>query len=152
MLWFQIHWIWIQILDFGPIWIRIQIQGLTINCERKNKKNFFRGKYVSLKESIFIKTMITKGILHVKKFLLRWVFELWIYILNLISFAFILYYFYMCGSGSGSVFRIWIWIRIQEAPEYGSNTDPDLQRCLQVTYTVHKSSRYIRHKIQTFWL
>ena len=28
----------------------------------------------------------------------------------------------MCGSGS--VFRI--WIRIQEAPEYGSNMDPDL--------------------------
>ena len=69
--------------------------------------------------------MITKGTGNLKKFLLRWVFELWIYILNLISFAFILYYFYMCGSGS--VFRI--RIRIQEAPEYGSNTDPDPQHC-----------------------
>ena len=33
----------------------------------------------------------------------------------------------MCGSGSGSVFRI--RIRIQEAPEYGSDTDPDPQHC-----------------------
>ena len=41
--------------------------------------------------------------------------------LYLKSFASILFYFYMCGSGS--VFRI--RIRIQKAPEYGSNTDPD---------------------------
>ena len=34
----------------------------------------------------------------------------------------------MCGSGS--VFRI--RIQIQEAPEYGSNTDPDLQHWLKV--------------------
>ena len=32
----------------------------------------------------------------------------------------------MCGSGS--VFRI--RIRIQEAPEYGFNMDPDPQHCL----------------------
>ena len=54
-------------------------------------------------------------------------------ILNLTSFAFILTYICMCGSGS--VFRI--RTRIQEAPEYGSNTapeygsntDPDPQHC-----------------------
>ena len=34
----------------------------------------------------------------------------------------------MCGSGS--VFRI--RIRMQEAPEYGSNTDPDPQHCYEV--------------------
>ena len=51
--------------------------------------------------------------------------ELLIYILNLASFASILTYISMCGSVS--VFRI--RIRIQEAPEYGSNTDPDPQHC-----------------------
>ena len=35
VLWIQIHWIWIRIQDFGPIWIQIQIQG---NFERKNLK------------------------------------------------------------------------------------------------------------------
>ena len=30
----------------------------------------------------------------------------------------------MCGSG--------IWIQIQEAPEYGSNMDPDPQHCCEV--------------------
>ena len=44
VLWIQIHWIWIRIQDFGPIWIRFQfrirIQGYryTINFERKNLK------------------------------------------------------------------------------------------------------------------
>ena len=42
VLWIQIHWIWIRIQDFGPIWIRIQvrirIQGNIINFERKNFK------------------------------------------------------------------------------------------------------------------
>ena len=52
-----------------------------------------------------------------------WVSELLIHILNLTSFASILTYICMCGSGS--VFRI--RIQIQEAPEYGSNTDPDPQ-------------------------
>ena len=50
-----------------------------------------------------------------------WVSELWIYILNLTPFTSILSYIYM--SGSGSVFGI----RIQKAPDYGSNTDPDPQ-------------------------
>ena len=40
VLWIQIHWIWIRIQDFEPIWIRIQvpipIQGCTINFEWKN--------------------------------------------------------------------------------------------------------------------
>ena len=36
VLWIQIHWIWIRIQDFGPIWIRIQIQGYTFKLKRKN--------------------------------------------------------------------------------------------------------------------
>ena len=54
-----------------------------------------------------------------------WVSELWIYILNLKSSASILTYICMCGSES----EFCIWIRIHEAPEYGSNTDPDPQHC-----------------------
>ena len=38
VLWIQIHWIWIRVQDFGPIWIRIQ--GYTINFERKIQNNF----------------------------------------------------------------------------------------------------------------
>ena len=53
--------------------------------------------------------------------------KLWIYILNLTSSAPILTYICLCGSGS--LFAI----RIQEAPEYGSNTDPDPQHCFQQT-------------------
>ena len=33
VLWIQIHRIWIRIQDFGPIWIRIQVRGYTINFE-----------------------------------------------------------------------------------------------------------------------
>ena len=54
---------------------------------------------------------------HIKKFKISWVSELLINILNLKSFASILSYICMCGS--------WSKFRIQEAPEYGSNTDPD---------------------------
>ena len=57
---------------------------------------------------------------HMKIFLISWVSELLINILNLTYFASILTY--ICMYGSGSVFRI--QIRIQEAP-IGSNTDPD---------------------------
>ena len=73
---------------------------------------------------------------HLKKFLISWVSELLINILNLTSFASIL--IYICMFGSGSVFRL--RIRIQEAPEYGSNTDPDpdLQHCYTILYTYIK--------------
>ena len=57
------------------------------------------------------------------------------FILNHTSSAFILTY--ICMSGSGSVFRV--RIRIQEAPEYGSNTDPYLDR--QHWYIQHVYSR-----------
>ena len=101
------------------------------------------------KNSIFFLTMITKG--NLKKFLLRWVFELWIYIVNLISFAFIFYYFYMCGSGS--VFRIRIHIliriRIQEAPEYGSNKDPDPQHCFVLKNTLWTVKRKYLNRERT---
>ena len=38
VLWIQIHWIWNRIQNFGPIWIRIQIQGYNpgINFEKKD--------------------------------------------------------------------------------------------------------------------
>ena len=65
---------------------------------------------------------------------------------NLTSFASILTYsgIYMCGSGS--VFRI--RIRIQEAPEYGSNTDlgPDPQHW----FFSHPYPRPIRRFFLTF--
>ena len=61
------------------------------------------------------------------KFLISRVSELLSNILNLTFFASILTYICMCGSGS--VFRM--RIRIQEAPEYGSNRDPDPQHCLK---------------------
>ena len=35
LLWIQIYWIWIRIQDFGPIWIRVRIQGYSINFEIK---------------------------------------------------------------------------------------------------------------------
>ena len=42
VLWIKIHWIWIRIQDFGPIWIwirnQVRIQGNTINFERKYSK------------------------------------------------------------------------------------------------------------------
>ena len=44
VLWIQIHWNWIWILKFGPIWIRIQvwilIQDYVINFKRKIEKMF----------------------------------------------------------------------------------------------------------------
>ena len=48
--------------------------------------------------------------------------------LNLTHFATHLSYIFMCGSGS----VLGIRIRIQKAPEYGSNTDPDPQHCLEI--------------------
>ena len=51
-----------------------------------------------------------------KKFLVSWVSELWIYILTLhLYLHFIL--------------NLHLWIRIHKAPEYGSNMDPDPQHC-----------------------
>ena len=75
------------------------------------------------------KTIITKC--HREKFLLSWVSELWIFFLNLTSFAVILILNFFCMFGAGSVPGIpntdpgpeSPWIRIQ----YGSNTDPNPQ-------------------------
>ena len=76
--------------------------------------------------------------------------SLWIviYILNLLSFAFILSYIYMCGSGS--VFGI--RIRIQEAHEYGSNTDPDPQHWFEhcrFSYDAHNVHSTVQVKSHT---
>ena len=84
-------------------------------------KNNFREKLFSWKSvpGIFLKTTRTKC--HLNKFLLSWVSDLWIYILNLTSFVYILSYIYSTcadpyseyGSGSRRVLnsdpmRIWI--------------------------------------------
>ena len=77
-----------------------------------------------------------------------WVSELWIYILKFTAFAFILSYIYMCGSGS--VFGI--RIRIQEAHEYGSNTDPDPQHWFEhcrFSYDAHNVHSTVQVKSHT---
>ena len=48
----------------------------------------------------------------------------------------------MCGSGS--VLRI--RIRIQKAPEYGSNIDPDPQHCLKPTSLVELRAKTDRNE------
>ena len=97
--------------------------------ERKEKKIFLRITIFFKKVwwYIFFQSIRTKW--HLKKFVLSWVSELWIYVLNLTSFVYILSY--ICRCGSRSVFRI----RIQKAREYGSNTDPDPQHCSQPEVT-----------------
>ena len=43
VLWIQIHWIWIRIQDFSPIWIRIQPESMFIQSIWKEKiQNNFR--------------------------------------------------------------------------------------------------------------
>ena len=96
VLWIQLHWIWIRILNCVPI------KNYFINFEEK--KNSFGGnwnymKTVALEEKILV-----------------WVSEWWIFVSNLTPFASYLSYFYLCGSVSGSVLRI----RIQF--ESGSTT------------------------------
>ena len=127
MLWIQIHWIWIRIQDFCSIWIQVRIQGSTINFERKNSRKKLR-KIVFFKTSIFFQNYKNK--LSPKEFLISWVSELLITgnILNLTSFASILFLSSICMCESGSVFGI--RIRIQKTPEYGSNTDLDPQHWL----------------------
>ena len=71
------------------------------------------------------KEIFTQLSLWIVNFYVKVVSELWIFILNLISFAFISFYIYMCGSESVFLIRI----RIHKAPEYGSNMDPDPQHC-----------------------
>ena len=68
-------------------------------------------------------------------------------ILHLTSFPSILTYICICGSGS--VFRI--RIRIQEAPEYGSNTDPDPQHCFEENPLIKVSKRGICALPLIFW-
>ena len=90
----------------------------------KNKFKIILGKKCYLKSvgtGILLKKIITNC--HQIKFLLSWVSKLWIFILNLTSFAFIVFRYYIYMYGFRSIF----WIRIQIAPEYGSNTDPDPQ-------------------------
>ena len=99
---------WIQILNFGPIWIRIQ--GYVINYERKIKNNFRKKcpqKYLFLKVSEW----------RIRAYIITYVF-------NLTPFAKNVSYIYLCGSGSLFVIRI----RIHKGPEYGSNQDPDPQQ------------------------
>ena len=79
-----------------------------------------------MKQVYFFNTIRTN--FYLMKFLISRVSELLINILNLTSFASILTYICMCGSRS--VFRI--QIRIQDAPEYGSNSDPDPQHWLEL--------------------
>ena len=61
-LWIQIHWIWIRIKEFGPIWLDPDLgpdPGLyryTINFERKKKKENYR-KTIFFKNSVFKKTI-----------------------------------------------------------------------------------------------
>ena len=50
----QIHWIWILILNFCPIWIRFRIRGYLINFKKKNK--------IYLKEKLFSKKISQKTI------------------------------------------------------------------------------------------
>ena len=64
--------------------------------------------------------------------------------LYLKSFASILFYFYMCGSWS--VFR-----RIQKAPKYGFNMDPDPKNWIYTTVLQYTQSR-IQRTIICFYL
>ena len=59
MLWIQIHLISIRIQDFGPVWIRIPIQGDGTNKKKIYIKNSFAGKKVPIK-NVFFKHTIRK--------------------------------------------------------------------------------------------
>ena len=90
VLWIQINWNWIRILNFGTIWIRIQ------GCVLKKKNCFgFRGKQFSLKKYIF-KTINDTG-----KFFcqLSRNGEFFSSILHLLPLIYYLSFFYLCGSG-----------------------------------------------------
>ena len=65
--------------DFGPIWIRIQ--GYT-SLKEKKKNNFW--ETISFKKStgIFFTTLCIRTKCHLKKFVLTWVSELWIYCIS----------------------------------------------------------------------
>ena len=72
------------------------------------------------------------------------------YTLNLTSFVSILTYNFVSGSG----FVLGIRIRIQKAPEYRSNTDPDPQHCIQRimnTYYVPLHSNLVPGPVGTSW-
>ena len=80
----------------------------------ENIKNNFRKK-ICFTKCWYQHNLILKNKMSLNIFLLSWVSELWIYILNLAPFISILSHIYTCGSVFGM-------IRIQKAPEYGSNT------------------------------
>ena len=88
------------------------------NINRNNEMRRWCGEPQLKKKVYYLITIRTKC--HLKKFLLSWVSELWIYILNLTPcpFTSILSYFYMCGYGS--VFGI--RIQVQKDPVYGSGS------------------------------
>ena len=62
-------------------------------------------------------------------FLVSWVCEWWIFVLNITPFTSYLSCFHLCGSVFG--------IRIHKIPEYGSNLDPDPKHCLCLTILPH---------------
>ena len=62
-------------------------------------------------------------------FLVSWVCEWWIFVLNITPFTSYLFCFHLCGSVFG--------IRIHKIPEYGSNLDPDPKHCLCLTILPH---------------
>ena len=61
---------------------------------------------------------------------------MWIYILNLT-------YQYVFRFHFNLYFHVWIQIRIQQAPEYGSNTDPDPKHWLDLTKRVQYQQEYL---------
>ena len=54
VFWIHIHWIWIRILNFGLIWIRIQ--GYVINYDRKMRNYLRENPFSSQKIYIFLNT------------------------------------------------------------------------------------------------
>ena len=133
MLWIQIHWIGSGSRILAQFWSGSGSKVILYNQFWKKKikiileNNFLWNKYIFLNNE---NKLSPKDI--------SWVSELLIVKSSIFCLHFNLYlhvwiriripnpdpYFEYV---SGSVF--WIRIRIQEAPEYGSNTDPDPQHC-----------------------
>ena len=68
--------------------------------------------------------------------------SLWIVNLYLKSFPFFLYFI---------VYSL-VWIRIHKAPEYNSNTDPDLQHCIKWVVMQKNVSTIILRNVCEFLL
>ena len=91
VLWIQINWNWIRILNFGTVWIRIQ------GCVLKKKKIVLGLEENSfLYKNIFLKQLMTPE----KNFCqLSRNGEFFSSILHLLPLIYYLSYFYLCGSG-----------------------------------------------------